>query len=1032
MLDRLPLFDPPNADHVNQQLMAYTRLFETEITQFMIQKSSMHLQYLTTLEATTVKWEEYVDWFVTEILTHEETFVVLHDEIKRKDTALYNQIHMMKATDENVVKVFKDYFLRPSPFPLRPFPYEEEDDTEEPVDEEGITVIDRISMCYHPDLTQLKNFYPSLGMISDPVIHPMHSTVKNFRPYARAILRALPNQKSEQDEIPGYPSLIYHFASDCYRDSTNLPSLIYLLPDYEIKMAEREAVIRARHRSDYEDEEEIEEMTQFRDPEEFKGFRDPNYRLEDAEIPAMRNYQLELAENAEKGENTVIVAPTGSGKTVVAGYIIREHMERRREMEKGTRVVLVAPTIPLVDQHGSQLHRQLRDIVYMDYMHGNVDESQSKRIKSLLSNNLVVCTPQLLINCLQSVRREDRLFISDFSLLILDECHHTDERHPYAQLMSIVRKAKGDTPQVVGMTASLGIGKKGLQNVDLGVSHVKKLLARMGATSLSTVVKNLSELNRHVNRPSDCIEEASRPPLKDCPFTQTIIAYMNKIRDFLTNSLEPFTEYSIHAEFILPKSLFKTLSEIRCDSSARFVGIMNDIKSKLNDMRNGPQKKVLVDAINMILAYAKTLDLNDVLPAQYALKHMRLEMDEDSKTKKNEYLDEFYSTQYKKLMGMVEKEKDKEMVKKVTEHILSMEASSRCIVFVETREICQYLSQHINTILPKKRKCGYIMSSKSNGSRLITQSPTDQANTLRDFRDGSIQVMVATTVANEGIDIPQCNFILKYNMTGNVITKVQQEGRARAGGRSILIVLSDSVLERERENLAAAVRMKSILEGMRLEGPDKLKKDINDKMKELEKEDAQEEADEKQREQDLAANRFDLLCVKCRECLCASYTIKVDPFSNTYYSTDPSIWNRIDILIGKKIKTQNIIEVGILVGNIACASCSKKGYESIIGKLYRISSCYLPALRMNALRFKDCETGRVDEEWKMGWEKVHEAKFYISKIREEQMRATLNALKHKDNILFHRLEVRCKQIEQRSMMNRPRVRIADEQREWED
>lgn len=52
-------------------------------------------------------------------------------------------------------------------------------------------------------------------------------------------------------------------------------------------------------------------------------------------------------------------------------------------------------------------------------------------------------------NCLQSVRREDRLFISDFSLLILDECHHTCEKHPYAQLMTMIRKATGDIPQVI-------------------------------------------------------------------------------------------------------------------------------------------------------------------------------------------------------------------------------------------------------------------------------------------------------------------------------------------------------------------------------------------------------------------------------------------------------------------------------------------------------------------------------------------------------------------------------------------------------
>ncbi|GMR42138.1 hypothetical protein PMAYCL1PPCAC_12333 [Pristionchus mayeri] len=190
---------------------------------------------------------------------------------------------MARAKDEEIVKTYKEYFLRPSPFipPSvldTPSLFEDEmgqqeredemEDEEEQIDD-GLTVVDRLANCYRPDIP-LKNMangsessylfkiYPPLEHISNPVVSPPNTTEFNDRPYARAILRSLPNLSREANEIEGYPSLIYHFAKACLQSPNRLyngPALLFLLPDFASKMAEREAVVKSLTNTDIAEEE---------------------------------------------------------------------------------------------------------------------------------------------------------------------------------------------------------------------------------------------------------------------------------------------------------------------------------------------------------------------------------------------------------------------------------------------------------------------------------------------------------------------------------------------------------------------------------------------------------------------------------------------------------------------------------------------------------------------------------------------------------------------------------------------------------
>lgn len=56
-------------------------------------------------------------------------------------------------------------------------------------------------------------------------------------------------------------------------------------------------------------------------------------------------------------------------------------------------------------------------------------------------------------------------------------------------------------------------------------------------------------------------------------------------------------------------------------------------------------------------------------------------------------------------------------------------------------------------------------------------SKSKQTETINLFKGGSFKVIVATTIAEEGIDVKECNLVVRYNYVGNIISQIQAKGR---------------------------------------------------------------------------------------------------------------------------------------------------------------------------------------------------------------------------------------------------------------
>ncbi|TKR82861.1 hypothetical protein L596_016535 [Steinernema carpocapsae] len=302
----------------------------------------------------------------------------------------------------------------------------------------------------------IKNLAAKYGNRYEKMIKKVEALLKDKEHDAAAcqILRSMPKIADDDED----DSWWLHLLDICDMDPHNRACLVLLDVDYRNIIDMFRAEQRAKRTPAIQGKDEVmfdETISdldrEFRGQEPYMEHRetvDENL-IDDPDKIVLRDYQEEQMEGVRKG-NTIVCAPTGSGKTIIAAQTLLEHF---KENEKA-RAVMFVPTIPLVEQQAQLLTRFLRKRKYI------LTASGAERVVSLgrkmLSADVVVITPQLFYNYMTDPRESERIYISDFTLFIFDECHHCDSNHPYRKITKRISAFEGKKPHVVGLTASVG------------------------------------------------------------------------------------------------------------------------------------------------------------------------------------------------------------------------------------------------------------------------------------------------------------------------------------------------------------------------------------------------------------------------------------------------------------------------------------------------------------------------------------------------------------------------------------------------
>ena len=460
-----------------------------------------------------------------------------------------------------------------------------------------------------------------------------------------------------------------------------------------------------------------------------------------------RAYQVNIAK-ACLGRPTLVVLPTGMGKTVVAAMVIAETLRR-----KGGRILFLAPTKPLVEQHAASL----RDVLVVDRIALFTGEATSPEERELLwrENKIVVSTPQVIRNDL----RAERFTLEDVSLIVFDEAHRAVGDYAYVDVARAHKAVPGRL--ALGMTASPGSSAEKILEVcsNLGITaveirteydadvvpYVHGLAIQRVAVDAPNVAKDLRALLRTVFdeqverlKKAGFLQGKPRPTLKD------LLAAGDEARKALDAGQKDGRLYGvITAQAIAMKANHAIgLAETQGLGALRsfFDRIEADARSK---------------ADVQFLKHAKV---------QEAMKVARGTSDEHPKINKTLWV--------------------------VREQFLA-KPDSKIIVFTHYRDTADRMTQEIAK-LPGIRPVRFV--GQSTRGEDVGLSQKEQVEILERFRRGEVNVIVATSIGEEGLDIPQVDLVVFYEPVPSEIRTIQRRGRTgrSAAGRVVMLVTKDT------------------------------------------------------------------------------------------------------------------------------------------------------------------------------------------------------------------------------------------------
>ncbi len=491
-----------------------------------------------------------------------------------------------------------------------------------------------------------------------------------------------------------------------------------------------------------------------------------------------RSYQIAIASTALM-RNTLVVLPTGLGKTVIALLVMASRL-----YNKGGKALFLAPTKPLVEQHANFL-RRVMNINPNEIVALSGEVPPDKRFQLWNRAKVVVSTPQVIENDVIA----GRISLEDVTHLTFDEAHRAVGNYSYVFIAKAYMEQAKD-PLILAITASPGSD----------VERIEEVLKNLYIEDVEVRTEWDEDVRPYVHeRKIEWIKVEMPKELKE-------------VRDLLKECVE-----------IRLMRLEGLGVKARGLSKKELLSLQEALQSEAYE--SGDAK--LYDALSILAEILKIQHAIELIETQGldALRHYLRKIVIEAKSRggsrasKSIVMDERFRKAVMKALKCEIDHPKLEKLKEVVRDQLNAKPDSRIIVFTNFRDTAEVIARELNEM--GIRAVRFVGQANRENDRGLRQR--EQVEIVERFRAGEIKVLVATSVGEEGLDIPEVDLVVFYEAIPSEIRSIQRKGRTgrKREGRIVVLVTKGTrdeayyylSLRKERAMFERLKELKHILRG---------------------------------------------------------------------------------------------------------------------------------------------------------------------------------------------------------------------------
>jgi Fanconi anemia group M protein len=482
-----------------------------------------------------------------------------------------------------------------------------------------------------------------------------------------------------------------------------------------------------------------------------------------------REYQRRIVERALEA-NTLVVLPTALGKTVIAELVAAELLHRY----PGCRVLMMAPTKPLALQHRESILRHLKlEREEVATVTGEMPDRSviwdDPRVR------VITATPQTVWNDY----KKGLIRLEEFALLVFDECHRSRSRYAYTRLAGeYVRRCF--YPLILALTASPGSEEE----------KVVEVVRNLWIEQIVWTTEDDEEVARYI------------PGIKASWVRVALPEQYEAIRQVIKGMIETMlARLRINGMLRVPQEAV---------NRKVLVGLMNRLRAEIEAGVKGPNMHYMA-LISAALSLYHALEL---IESQHVYSLRRyLEEIQDSELRSHKMVAGM--PEFRRLVMMAnECSADHTKVNALLTVLMAHFAEKkddRVLVFANIRATAEVLVERLKE--RGYRAALFVGKAEGKGGPRMTQE--EQMRVLKAFREGAYNVLVATSIGEEGLDIPECGLVVFYEPAVSGIRYIQRRGRTgrRLPGKVVILMAEGTVDEYYfREGYRRAKKMERMLE----------------------------------------------------------------------------------------------------------------------------------------------------------------------------------------------------------------------------